>query len=127
MKSNENVWIINSGASRHITGFKDKFETFGNYLTEGVTIGNNSTYPVKGIGTCSIQLRTGVTLKLKDVLFVLGIKRNLVSIYELVDEGFQVTFNEDKVLYWPKYSNLKNAIIIGSRDGTLYKLCNIQK
>lgn len=127
MKSNKNVWIIDSGASHHITRFEDKFETFGNYLTEGVTIGDNSTYLVKGSGTCSIQLRTGVTLKLKDVLFVPSIKRNLVSIYGLGDEGYQVTFNEVKVLYWHKNTSLKNAITIGTRDRTLYKLCKIQK
>ena len=27
LKSNKNTWIIDSEASRHITGFKDKFET----------------------------------------------------------------------------------------------------
>lgn len=120
------MWIIDSGASRHITRFKNKFEALENYRSEGVTIGDNSTHPVKGIGTCSIQLRTGVTLKLKDVLIVPGIKRNLISISRLTDEGFQVTFNEDKVLYWPKNTSLKNAITIGTKDGTLYKLCNIQ-
>ena len=55
INSNESVWKIDSGTSRHITGFKDKFETLENYRFEGVTIGDNSTHPVKGIGTFSIH------------------------------------------------------------------------
>lgn len=74
---NKNTWIVDSGASKHITGFRDKFETLEEYSTEEVTIGDNSTYPVKGIGTCSILLCTGVNLHLEDVLFVPGIKEIL--------------------------------------------------
>lgn len=81
---------------------------------------------MKGIETCSIQLKTGVTLQLKDVLFVLGIKRNLVTISDLADQEYHVTFQEDNVLSWPKNSNIKNEITIGFRDESLYKLCNPQ-
>lgn len=42
---------------------------FENYRSEGVTIGDNPAQPVRRIETYSIQLRTGVTLKLKDVMF----------------------------------------------------------
>ena len=75
------------------------FDTFGTYITKGVTIGDNSTYPVKGFGTCSIKLKDRTTLNLKDVFFVPGIKRNPISISSLTDDGYQVTFNKDKVLY----------------------------
>ena len=62
---------------------------------------------MKGIGTCSIQLKTRVTLQLTNVLFVPSIKRNLVSISALADKGYRVTFQEDKVLSWTKISNIK--------------------
>lgn len=91
-----------------------------------MTIGDNSAHRVKGIGSCSIQLNSGFTLQLKNALFVPGIKRNLVSISGLADQGYQITFQEDKVLSLPKNSNIKNAISIEFRDGTLYKLCNHQ-
>lgn len=54
--------IIDSGESHKITRFKDKFETFEGYSTEEVTIRDISTYPVRGIGSCSIQLKIRVTL-----------------------------------------------------------------
>lgn len=89
-----------------------------------MTIGDNFTYPVKGIGTCSIHLSTRVTLHLKDVLFVPGIKRNLISIFGLADQGYRFFFQESKVLYWIKNSNIKNVISIGVKEGSLYKICN---
>jgi hypothetical protein len=88
LNSNKNTWIIDSGASRHITGFKDKFESFSECTAEEVTIGDNSTHPIKGIGACSIQLTSGITLQLDNVLSVLGIKRNLVSVSGLSDQGY---------------------------------------
>lgn len=121
---NKNTWIIDSGASRHITGFRDQFKTLEEDFSEEVTIGDNSTYPAKRVGTCSIKLKSGATILLKDVLFVPGIKRNLVSISSLVDQGYRVTFQEDKVLIWTKNTNVKNAISLGYRDGSLYKVGN---
>lgn len=88
LNTSNNTWIIDRGASRHMIGFRNQFETFREYCTEEVTIGDNSTYPVKGIGTCSLQIKIGETLQLKDVLFVPGIKRNLISISGLVDQGY---------------------------------------
>lgn len=124
LNSNKNAWIINSGASRHITGFRDKFESFSEYTSKEVTIGDNSTHPIKGIGSCFIHLNSSITLQLNNVLYVPGIKRNLVSISGLFDQGYRITFQEDRVLSWPKNANIKKAISIGVRDGNLYKLCN---
>ena len=50
----------------------------------------------------------------------------MVSISGLADQGFRVIFQEDRVLSWPKNSNIKKAISIGFRDQSLYKLYNNQ-
>ena len=126
LNSNHSTWILDSGASRHISGFKDKFDTLSNHEAEEVTIGDNSSYPIKGIGTCSIQLNSDITLQLKNVLYVPGIKRNLVSISGLADQGYHIAFQGNKVLSWTRNSSIKKAITIGVRDGSLYKLCNSQ-
>ena len=55
-----------------------------------------------------------------------GIKRNLVSISGLADQGYRIAFQEDKVLSWPKNSTIKKAISIGVREGSLYKIFNNQ-
>ena len=50
------VWLIDSGASRHITGFKKELS----YMIEKDTnleiiLGDNATYLVKGIGTVTLN------------------------------------------------------------------------
>ena len=74
-----------------------------------------------GIGSCTIHLNLGKTIELTKVLYVPGIKRNLLSIPALED-GLRITFMEGKFLAWPKNSNIKNAYKIGSRHGCLYQV-----
>ena len=73
---------------------------------DNVTIGDDTKYLVKGIGTYKIILKCEITLELKKVLYEPSIKRNLVSTSALEDEGYKVAFIEGKVLAWPKNSNI---------------------
>ena len=59
---------------------------------------------------------------MKDVLYVLGLKKNLLSISALDANGMRVAFVDGQVLMWPKGNTLDNAIVIGEQDGGLYKL-----
>jgi hypothetical protein len=52
-----------------------------------VVLGDNARYAVKGTRTTSLQLDSGIPLHLSDVLFVPGMRRNLVSISALEDKG----------------------------------------
>ena len=72
-----------------------------------VTIGDDSTHLVKGIGTCTIKLKFGSSIQLSRVLYVPGIKRNLISIPTLKDDGYRIAFMGGKVLAWPKNSTIK--------------------
>ena len=41
-------------------------------------------------------------MKMKDVLLVLGLKKNILSIYVLNAKGMRVAFVDGQVLMWPK-------------------------
>lgn len=123
VSTNVNTWVIDSGASQHIIGFREHLDSLVENLDEEVTIGDDSNYLVKGIRTCTIQLKSCISLQLTCVLFVSGIKRNLVSISALEDKGYRITFMDGKVLAWPKNSNINKAHTIRIRHGCLYKLC----
>ena len=75
-------------------------ETMVEETNEEVTIGDDSAHPVKGVGTCTIKLESGMEIQLKDVLYVPEIKRNLISISALKDNGYKITFMNGKVLAW---------------------------
>jgi hypothetical protein len=87
-----------------------------------VTLGDDYQYPIKGVGESNHKLNSGNSLKMKDVLYVPSLKKNLLSISALEKKGFRVAFIDGEVLMWAKGETLNEAIIIGSEENGLYKL-----
>ena len=50
------------------------------------------------------------------VLFVLGLKNNLLSISALDAKGMRVAFVYGQVLMWPKGKNFNDAVVIGGQE-----------
>jgi hypothetical protein len=61
-------------------------------------------------------------MKMKDVLYVPGLTKNLLSISTLEKKGFRVAFIDGEVLMWSKEKTMEEAIVIGKEEGGLYKL-----
>ena len=55
-------------------------------------------------------------------MYVPGQKKNLLSISVLEDKGSRVIFMDNKALLWPKNINLNFTVVIGVREGGLYKV-----
>jgi hypothetical protein len=64
----------------------------------------------------------GVILHIEEILFVRGLKKNLLSVLALEDKGFRVTFMDGEALMWPKDGDMSSADVIGVREGGLYRL-----
>ena len=58
-------------------------------------------------------------MNMKDVLFVLGLKKNLLSISALEAKGIRVAFVDGQVLMWPKVKTIDDAVVIGEQEGRL--------
>ena len=52
-----------------------------------VSLGDDYQYPIKGIGESSYKLDSGTYMKMKEVLYVPGLKMNLLSISYLDKKG----------------------------------------
>ena len=87
-----------------------------------VSLGDDYQYPIKGVGEASYKLDSGNPLKMKEVLYVPGLKKNLFSISALDKKGFRVSFIDVQVLMWSKGKNIEDAVIIGEEEEGLYKL-----
>jgi hypothetical protein len=119
----ENTWLIDSGASKHMTSQRDILSC----LTEKnfphkVTLGDDYQYPIKGVGESNYKLDSGTPMKMKDVLYVPGLTKNLLSISALDKKGFRVAFIDGEVLMWPKGKTMEEAIVVGKEKGGFYKL-----
>ena len=79
-------------------------------------------YPIKGSSESSYKLDSGNSIKMKDVLFVPVLKKNLLSISALYAKGMRVAFVDDQFIMWPKGKTINDALVIGEQEGGLYKL-----
>ena len=61
-------------------------------------------------------------MKMKEVLYVPGLKKNLLSILTLDKKGYRVSFIDGKVLMWSKRKTHEYAVVIGEEGGGLCKL-----
>jgi hypothetical protein len=112
--TDNDIWLIESGASRHMIGYRYHLTDLVEKETNlHVVLGDNARYNVKGVGTSTFQLDSDIPLQLSEVLYVPGMKRNLVSISALEDKGYKVTFSKGKVLAWHKDSHINSARVIG--------------
>lgn len=115
--------MINSGASRHMTRNKEVLVNLSmRDSPHKVKLGDDSQYQIKGEGEAIYLLQSGKQMKMQKVLYVLGLKKNLLSISALEEKGFQVAFVDGQVLMWSKGKNFESAVIIGFQEGGLYTL-----
>ncbi len=88
-------WLIDSGATRHMTPLRNLFVRFSHCGGE-VEFGNQGELPVAGRGDIEIMMG-GRSQKLKDVLYVPKMSANLLSIMALDRKGYSVTFGGQRV------------------------------
>jgi prepilin-type processing-associated H-X9-DG protein len=80
-----------------------------------VVLGDDSLVKAIGSGTVSVQRESLPPMLLRDVMCVLGLKKNLVSVSTIEDRGYGVLFCDGHVLLYPKGSSVTPAKVIGIR------------
>ena len=87
----DNIWYVNSSASSHMTSKKDCFEFLEETASGSkIYLGDENMYEIKGYGDIPVKLPSGDIKHLKNVLYVLGIKKNLISVSTITDQDMQV-------------------------------------
>ncbi|MCO5588517.1 hypothetical protein L7F22_042474 [Adiantum nelumboides] len=121
------IWYFDSGASRHITSRKDLFCSLDAAPAgKKVTCANNASYPIKGVGKILITISDSSDLCLPDVLYVLGIKKNLLSVSSLAKNGLRVIFEDDRCIVRDR-ENGYPLITTGTLENGLFVLDRYEK
>ena len=63
-----------------------------------VTLGDDYQYPIKGVGESNYKINSRTPMKMKDVLYVPCLTKNLLSISDLEKKGLKVSFIYGEVL-----------------------------
>ena len=113
MKPNRR-WYLDSGCSRHMTGDINQFFTIKSKEEGFVTFGDNKKGKIIGLGNIKISPSTFI----ENVLLVDKLKHNLLSISQLCDVGFDVSFKASMCIVADP-SN-PNSTFIGKRLGNVY-------
>ncbi len=85
-----------------------------------IEMGNDEKYSVSGVVTVAFQREHGAPLTLTDVMYVLGLKKNLVSVAMLEDKGYDVVFSKGKAFL--RLITTRQGKEISARVKNLYAL-----
>ena len=114
---NTNMWILDTGATRHICSYKSLFLRVKSLQNSSITLPNHSSIPVHFFGDVKINC----DLLLRDVLLVLSFKINLISVSALThDLSVKVSFTDNGF----PIQDIAHQMMIGKgdRNGDLYVL-----
>jgi hypothetical protein len=117
VESSPCIWYIDSGASSHMTGVREYFSDLrGIEVRIDISLGDDR------VVTVAFRRENLPPILFTDVLFVPGMKKNLISVSTLQDRGLEVTFRGIEVLIHSRGSSLDSGQVIGVRDGDPYIL-----
>ena len=88
------LWYLDSGCSRHMTGDRSLFKVFESKRGGNVTFGDGSKSQIKGKGIISLPGLSDIA----NVLYVEGLRVNLLSISQICDQDLMVLFSKGKYL-----------------------------
>ena len=76
MTPGSDTWLIDSGASKHMTGQRKTLFSFEERDSpHKVSLGDDYQYPIKGIGEATYKLDSRTPMKMKVVQYVPGLKK----------------------------------------------------
>jgi hypothetical protein len=86
-----------------------------------ISLGDDTLVRVTRIDTITFRRDSMPLISFRDILYVHGMKKNLISVSTLQDRGLEVTFRGTKVLIHPRGYSLASRQVIGVRDGNLFR------
>jgi hypothetical protein len=87
-------WMMDSGATHHITPHRSDFETY-TPCNGTVCLGDKSTIDQVGVGSVVFKMSLGTLITLSNVLHLPEVKTRFMSMHTLAQKGADVTFTKD--------------------------------
>lgn len=93
--SSSQVWFPDTGCSNHMTSHKEWLIDIDTSRRSKIRFVDNRTLEAERASNMVIKRRNGNTVVIENVLYVPGMKSNLLSIGQLIQKGFQVIMKND--------------------------------
>jgi len=121
---NYSIWTLDSGATSHMSSDNLLLSNTLNHK-EPINYANGRTSFSKSIGNVEGMINDE-PIKLKEVLYIPDIKRNLISIAKMVRDGYTITFkkeNNDAVAYVIDGNNKNRICRIRANEQDTFNVC----
>ena len=89
------TWFLDTGSSNHMTGHKAWLIKFDGTKRSKIRLADNRSLQAEGEVNMVIRRNNGSSTIIKDVLYVPGMKCNLLSVGQLIEKGFSVTMKNE--------------------------------
>lgn len=86
-KQFSDVWLLDSGATWHMTSRREWFHKYEPISGGSVHMGDDHALEIAGIGTVKIKMFDGTVRTIQEVRHVKGLRKNLLSVGQLDDLG----------------------------------------
>jgi hypothetical protein len=87
-------WIVDSGALAYFSGEKSSFSTIDSSHQKSVTSAGGQSHCIEGQGVAEISLTNGEIKTIRDVQYVPGLYRNILSVGKIADLGHMALFDQ---------------------------------
>lgn len=113
-------WIVDSGASNHMTGCRTAFSDIDTGITGNVQLGDGSVVRIEGRGTVLFSCKNGEHRTLANTYLIPRLAANIISVGQLDETGFKVEAEDGVMRIWDEQRRLLARI--HRNPGRLYVL-----
>jgi hypothetical protein len=118
------AWLVDSGASFHMTPHREWFYEYERYDGGNVFLGDDSTTRIIGRGKVKLRLIDGRIRTLPSVLHIPGLARNLISVRKMDDAGVKTIFEKETCRMVRGVMVLLKGVWFGTLYNTISDGCN---
>jgi len=100
--NHDNVWLLDSDCSNHMTGNKILVGNLDQSVKTEVKLGTDKTMDVDGKGVVKILTKQGEPKKILEVYYVPGLKHNLIRVGQLTHKEYKFMFQGQECVIYDK-------------------------
>ncbi|GJU50602.1 zinc finger, CCHC-type containing protein [Tanacetum coccineum] len=114
------LWYLDTGASNHMTGDKEKFRDLNETVQGYVKFGNETKVRIEGKGTIVFQCKNGEHRKLQEVYYIPDLCSNIISLGQLSECGDEIKIKEP--FLWVRDKTGRLLMKVQRSPNRLYKI-----
>ena len=119
----EGAWILDTGATNHMTGCSEALSSLDKSVRGAVRFGDGSTVEIHGIGAVTIAGKNNEHRVLTEVYYIPSLKCNIISLGQLEEGGHRVEIDHGVMEVFERDQGLhqqRRVLIRAERKNRLY-------